>query len=209
MVVLAKADTLLARNEVTNFHCFSEVFLHKAFMHLAGLAAGLSGSPLKASLVVKLMHFFCIFLYFSDWQPRKSYSHLILLPEKTIGSQFPLILLPLVLLAAVVPQRSCPEHGLSRLFIELVLISVLPTWETGGANYRDDKVGHGARVGKELRGEFLVVDSNFIEKLLICKRERRDAHGKSVVSLLLQHSQTKFVLHLAHYNIITACKRMY
>lgn len=54
-----------------------------------------------------------------------------------------------------------------------------------------------------------MIDSYFIEKLLICKGERGDADGKSVVGLLLKHPQTKFVLHRTHYIIITACKSMY
>lgn len=54
-----------------------------------------------------------------------------------------------------------------------------------------------------------MVDSYFIEKLLICKGERGDAYGKSLIGLLLKHPETELVLHRTHYIIITAYKSMY
>lgn len=121
--------------------------------------------------------------------------------EEVVDSQSPFLLLPVVLLTAIVPQGLGSEFGLIRLFVKGTLVTlvhpVLPALEGGRSYDGNGEIGRGARVGEELRGEFLMVDSYFIEKLLICKGEQSDAHGKSVVRLLPQLSQHKLVLHCA------------
>lgn len=73
-----------------------------------------------------------------------------MLPEETIDSQLSLSLLPIVFLAAVVPQRPCSKLRLKRLFIKVALFSVFPVFEDRRALRRDGEIWHGSRVGEEL-----------------------------------------------------------